>query len=346
MDLYRTLLQPALFHLPAERAHALSLRLLASGADRLLPRRAPVGGAVEAFKLRFPNPLGLAAGMDKDAVALPAWQRLGFGFVEAGTVTPRPQAGNPRPRLFRLPADRALLNRMGFNNAGMDAMATRLERRPPGLVVGVNIGKNKTTPNAEAAADYEACLRRLHPLADYFVINISSPNTPGLRELFAEAPLRELLARLQTLNHAFPAPKPLLLKLSPDLDAEELARTLAVAREAGLSGLIATNTSLSRADLHTPPARLEAIGAGGLSGAPLKPRAHNIIRQAAESGLPVIGVGGILSPGDAREHLAAGAQLLQVYTGLVYEGPGLVRRILAELASPNPQLPLQPAPST
>jgi dihydroorotate dehydrogenase len=288
--------------------------------------------ATFAFGLRFPSPLGLAAGLDKNARLLPVWQRLGFGFVEIGTVTPRPQAGNPRPRLFRLPADHALINRMGFNNEGVEVVAARLARRPSGLVVGANIGKNRDTANADAAADYLTCFRRLRELADYFVVNVSSPNTPGLRALQDREPLSALLSALQEENQRGRS-RPLLLKVAPDLSAEQLGDVIAVTKETGLSGVVATNTTLARSGLRTARAEVDAIGAGGLSGEPLGPRARQVVQTLATAGLTTIGVGGILSGTDALAMRTAGAALVQVYSGLIYRGPALVPEILAALGS-------------
>jgi dihydroorotate dehydrogenase len=280
--------------------------------------------------LQWPHRVGLAAGFDKDARLLPLWQALGFAFVEVGTVTPRPQAGNPKPRLFRLRQDRALLNRMGFNNAGVAAMQQRLAHRPQGLIVGVNMGKNKDTPNDEAVADYRYCLQQLHAYGDYFVVNVSSPNTPGLRELQQREALERLLGELQNLNQGQSSPKPLLLKLAPDLTGAQLDAILAVADQAQLAGLIATNTTVRRDGLQHTAEAAEALGPGGLSGAPLRPHSLAVLRHlAAGTGLPIIGVGGLAGEADAQDALAAGAQLLQTYTGLVYEGPALLRRLAA-----------------
>lgn len=290
--------------------------------------------------LRFPNPVGLAAGFDKDGKHIEGLACLGFGFVEVGTVTPRPQDGNPRPRLFRLPADRALINRMGFNNEGLEALVARLkkyrETTPPGAgpVIGGNIGKNKTTPNEEAENDYILCFEALFPWVDYFVVNVSSPNTPGLRALQEKEPLTRLLNLLQEKNNAKSAPKPILLKIAPDLSDEQLDDIASIVRDTGLAGVIATNTTIAREPLRTTPAEIEKIGAGGLSGAPLRERSTVVIRRLREllGAEPVIiGVGGIDSAAAAQEKLAAGANLVQVYSGLVYEGPSLVRQILKNI---------------
>lgn len=279
--------------------------------------------------LEFPGPVGLAAGMDKDAEHVAALARIGFGHVEIGTVTPLPQPGNDRPRLFRLRTDRALINRMGFNNGGATAAAERLRKRVPGIVVGGNIGKNKNTPNEAAVEDYVKCFRALHPVVDYFVVNVSSPNTPGLRALQDKGPLLGILARLKALSDEL-GTKPILLKIAPDLTDEQLDDVVAVVKESGIAGIVATNTTIARTGLRTPAATLESIGAGGLSGAPLRERSLAVVRYL-RARLPrpfvIIGVGGIDSAEAAMERLDAGADLVQVYTGLVYEGPALLKRI-------------------
>lgn len=337
--MYKALLKPLLFQLDAEKAHHLVFDNLRRA------HRVPGGAAAlrglydfqhpdlerEVFGLRFRNPVGLAAGLDKNAELLPELGALGFGFVEIGTVTPRPQPGNPTPRLFRLPQDGALLNRMGFNNDGAAAVAARLRGpRPAGLIVGGNIGKNKDTPNEQAAHDYVACVEALHAVVDYFVVNVSSPNTPGLRQLQEREPLIRLLQQVQERNATLPSPRPLLLKIAPDLTDAQLDDILLIARETQLSGLVATNTTISRDGLQTDASHVQSLGAGGLSGRPLRQRATEVVRylhQHSNGALPIIGVGGIHSPEDAKEKLAAGASLVQLYTGFVYEGPGLIKRI-------------------
>jgi dihydroorotate dehydrogenase len=289
--------------------------------------------------LTFPNPVGLAAGFDKDGKHIEGLACLGFGFIEVGTVTPLPQGGNPRPRLFRLPKDRALINRMGFNNEGLEALAARLKKlrqkgAPGGLIIGGNIGKNKATPNELAENDYLKCFEALFPVVDYFVVNVSSPNTPGLRDLQEKEPLTRLLNLLQEKNKAQKSPKPILLKIAPDLTDCQLDDIADIVRATGLAGVIATNTTISRENLKTSQAEIAAIGAGGLSGAPLRERATTVIRYLREKlgkETVIIGVGGIESPASAQEKLDAGADLVQIYTGLVYEGPGLVRGILKRL---------------
>ena len=280
--------------------------------------------------MTFPNPVGLAAGFDKDAKYTDALSCLGFGFIEIGTVTPRPQPGNPKPRLFRLPADGALINRMGFNNDGSAQAALRLKRRRERIIIGGNIGKNKLTPNEEAADDYETCFRDLHKVVDYFVVNVSSPNTPGLRQLQDKEPLTALLTRLQAINDEYPKRKPILLKIAPDLSNQELDDIIEIVKITNLDGIVATNTTISRSGLHTPAGEVTAIGAGGLSGMPLRDRATEVIRyisKATQRQVPIIASGGIFTAADAIEKLKAGAVLVQVYTGFIYEGPAIAKKI-------------------
>jgi dihydroorotate dehydrogenase len=337
--MYKSFVKPLLFKLDAERAHHFTFDNL-KRASRLPGAPALLRGlynyqhpslAREVFGLKFTNPVGLAAGLDKNAVLTDELATMGFGFVEIGTVTPRPQPGNPQPRLFRLPQDEALINRMGFNNDGAAAVAARLARRQNRqLLIGGNIGKNKDTPNERAADDYVAAFEALAEQVDYFVVNVSSPNTPGLRELQDKKPLINLLQQVQARNMARPTPRPLLLKIAPDLTNSQLDDILEIARETQLSGLVATNTTIERGGLATPMATVAAIGAGGLSGRPLRARATEVItylHRRSEGGLPIIGAGGIHSAQDALEKLAAGASLVQLYTGFVYEGPALVSRI-------------------
>lgn len=339
------LLKPLLFRMDAEKAHYLVMNTLQALADvpparRLigaLYRGSDEGLAREVFGLRFNNPVGLAAGFDKDARYIRELALLGFGFIEIGTLTPRPQDGNPKPRLFRLPEDRALINRLGFNNQGVEAAARRLEKadRSQGLLIGGNIGKNKDTPNEQATRDYLTCLRRLQALVDYFVVNVSSPNTPGLRELQDKEPLRHLLLTLQEANQGSATPRPLLLKIAPDLTESQLDDIITIAGEARLAGLVATNTTIERSPLRTPPATWQALGAGGLSGAPLRERSESVMRylfNGTHGQLPIIGVGGIDSGESALARLHAGASLVQVYSGLVFAGPDMVKRIKRQLA--------------
>lgn len=284
----------------------------------------------QLWGLQFKNPVGLAAGFDKDARYIDELAHLGFGFVEIGTVTPLPQPGNDQPRLFRLPKDGALINRMGFNNEGARAAAKRLQKRRSNIIVGGNIGKNKVTPNEEAVSDYEKCFHALFDVVDYFVVNVSSPNTPGLRALQEKEPLKQLLHHLQMLNAQKSKPKPILLKIAPDLTNEQLNDIIEIVQETKLAGLVATNTTISREDLRSSKEELEKIGAGGLSGLPVKQRATEVIRyihQHSGGKIPIIAVGGIFTAQDAKEKLDAGASLVQVYTGFIYEGPTIVKKI-------------------
>jgi dihydroorotate dehydrogenase len=296
----------------------------------------------QLFGLSFRNPVGLGAGFDKNALYLRELEALGFGFVEIGTVTPQPQAGNDPPRLFRLAQDQALINRMGFNNDGAKVIAARLGvwrakegGKGPRMIVGGNIGKNKATANADAWKDYEVCFRALFDVVDYFVVNVSSPNTPGLRELQEKDALRRILTHLQGVNREMSAaggvaPRPLLLKIAPDLNEQQLDDIVSLALEIALDGLVATNTTISREGLMTPVERVEAIGVGGLSGAPLRGRSTEVVRYLAGrmgGRIPIIASGGIFTARDAREKLDAGASLVQVWTGFIYEGPFIVGRI-------------------
>jgi len=331
-------LKPLIFRFSPEVAHEWTMRLLTlacaiPGVAWILRRHYTVTDKrleVSIAGLTFPNPVGLAAGFDKDARWLKEMRTLGFGFVEIGTVTPIPQKGNPRPRLFRLPADRGVINRMGFNNGGMVQAAAKLRRRPQGLLVGGNIGKNKTTPNASADLDYLKSFQSLHAHVDYFVVNVSSPNTPGLRELQSKEPLTQLLQLLMNENATMPTSRPIFLKIAPDLSDSELDDIIDLVQETGIAGVIATNTTISREGLQMDEARVQEMGPGGLSGAPVRERSTEVIRYLhTKSGgsFPIIGVGGICSGVDAQEKLDAGASLVQVYSGLIFEGPGLIRRI-------------------
>ncbi len=282
------------------------------------------------FGLTFKNPVGLAAGFDKDAKLIDELACLGFGFIEIGTITPKGQPGNPKPRLFRLPKDQALINRMGFNNEGVDTAVARLRKRKTDVIVGGNIGKNKATPNEDAHADYTACFHALYDHVDYFVLNVSSPNTPGLRELQEKQPLQQLLSTVKALNAAKAVARPILLKIAPDLTEGQLNDIVDIVKATGIDGLIAANTTISREGLTTSPRELDRIGAGGLSGKPLSQKATSVIRflrAKLGAGFPIIGVGGIMTPEDAIEKLEAGADLIQIYTGFIYEGPGIVKRI-------------------
>jgi len=307
------------------------------------------------FNIQFPNRVGLGAGFDKNAKYLNELQALGFGFVEIGTVTPLPQAGNERPRLFRLPKDKALINRMGFNNDGVEIVAQRLRSwqltvgsgqasKPPTAnrqpLIGGNIGKNKLTPNEDAWKDYEICFLALKELVDYFVVNVSSPNTPGLRELQEKDSLKKILTTLQNQNSKYKIQKPILLKIAPDLTIEQIDDVVTLALEIKLDGLVVSNTTISREGLQTANSKLQTIGAGGLSGLPLKQRSTelvNYIHHKTNGMIPIIASGGIFTGADAKKKLDAGASLVQVWTGFIYEGPGIVKRICKHLAISSPQ---------
>lgn len=380
------LLRRLLFCFPTESVHYFSMNMMKLGCSLGVIRKSissqftPNKGDLskELFGLRFKNPIGLAAGFDKNALYLTELEALGFGFVEIGTVTPRPQAGNDKPRLFRLPKDKALINRMGFNNDGVQVVALRLKEwrekqsaignrqsanrntqvdansssaqnsdshspfttHHSRLIIGGNIGKNKVTPNEDAWKDYEICFRALFDCVDYFVVNVSSPNTPGLRELQEKDSLRKILSHLQTINQQESGEetnrkaKPILLKIAPDLTPQQIDDVIDLAMEIKLDGLVATNTTISREQLHTTGQELEAIGAGGLSGAPVRQRSTEIVKyihQKTKGQLPVIASGGIFTAADAKEKLAAGAALVQVWTGFVYEGPSIVKNICSGL---------------
>lgn len=341
--MYKTFIRPLLFRFSAERAHGFTFALLRMVQAlpfglRILAwmfRRRPEGLSRTVFGIDFPTPVGIAAGLDKDAEAFDALGALGFSFVEIGTVTPLPQPGNPSPRLFRLVADHSLINRMGFNNQGAARAAKRLKKRRTDVIVGGNIGKNKVTPNDQAVSDYVKSFETLFPYVDYFAVNVSSPNTPGLRELQQRGPLTEILSRLQSCNAAHEKRKPILLKIAPDLTDGQLDDIIEIVKETRIDGVIATNTTVSREMiLATPARRVERIGAGGLSGALLTERSTEVIRYLHErsgGAFPIIGVGGIMTPEDAIEKLEAGASLVQVYTGFIYQGPSFARRIVRAL---------------
>jgi dihydroorotate dehydrogenase len=338
--MYR-ILRFLLFMLPPEKAHYVAMALLSLALKmplikNILKRRYASNTRlpVTFLGINFPNPIGLAAGFDKDARWLHLLTNLGFGFVEVGTVTPLPQDGNPKPRLFRLKKDLALINRMGFNNQGIDAMVERLKKRPTGLIVGGNIGKNKVTPNENAIDDYRICFEKIYPWVDYIVVNVSSPNTPGLRELQEKAFLTALFQELQRLRNQYENSKPILLKIAPDLTPEALREIADTVRECNIEGIIATNTTISRENLVCGQDTLEKIGAGGLSGAPVRQKSNEIIKQLREllgADYPIMGVGGIFTAKDIQDKKAAGATLYQVYTGFVYQGPGMVKTLLSGL---------------
>lgn len=336
--MYRHFFRPILFLLDAEKIHHLVFQLLkfasaVPGMGTIFRKLFSYNNPrlkKQIFGLTFHNPIGLAAGFDKDAKLLDELSDLGFGFIEIGTLTPKPQSGNDRPRLFRLPKDRALVNRMGFNNGGVVAAVERLRHRKSKVIVGGNIGKNKLTPNEKALDDYAYCFEILFDHVDYFVVNVSSPNTPGLRELQEKEPLRQLLSYVKNLSLSKPNPKPVLLKIAPDLTFEQLKDIVEILKSTGTDGIIATNTTVSRSGLKTTPAKVEAMGLGGLSGAPLKDRSDEVIRFLRKElgpSYPIIGVGGIMCPQDALDKIKAGADLVQIYTGFIYEGPFFVKRI-------------------
>jgi dihydroorotate dehydrogenase len=331
MNLYKELVRPFLFIVDPEKVHHLAMDVL-SATGPLLQKFAPSWDprlARTVFGLRFPNPVGLAAGFDKNGVALPAWQGLGFGFAEIGTITARAQPGNPKPRIFRIPRYRALINRLGFNNDGCDAIATRLQRlrdssQWPAIPIGINIGKSKVTPLAEATADYLLSFERLKDFGDYFVLNVSSPNTPGLRSLQDRPALDELFGHIQRRNTAG---KPLLVKIAPDLEWSAIEEILSLVEEHKLAGIIATNTTVDHSSIPE-----KARTQGGLSGGPLRSRATEVVRFMAErSPVPIVAAGGIMNVDAALEKLDAGASLVQLYTGYIYEGPGLVGKICRAL---------------
>jgi len=342
--MYKSILKPLLFLISPEKAHYFSTGILGfllavPGMKYLFEKLYRVNHPSlerELFGLKFPNPVGLAAGFDKNATMFRNLGHLGFGFIEIGTVTPLAQVGNPSPRLFRLPKDNALINRMGFNNLGLDHAIEQLKNRNKDLIIGGNIGKNKVTPNENAKDDYIICFNGLFDYVDYFVVNVSSPNTPNLRDLQEKGPLLELLNALMDLNSKKPSPKPILLKIAPDLTEGQLNDVVEIVLESKIAGLIATNTTIDRSNLNTSTDEVDQIGAGGLSGMPLKNSSTEVIRYInTKSGaaFPIIGVGGIASAKDAQEKLDAGASLVQIYTGFVYEGPGIVARINRKLIS-------------
>jgi len=330
---YAKVVRPLLFSLDPETAHHVAIAGLRAASAMsptlaLLRTFQPPQKPIEAFGLTFPNPIGLAAGFDKNAVALPAWEALGFGFVEIGTVTAKAQPGNPKPRIFRFPEQQALINRLGFNNDGADVIAERLHRlrgsgRWPRIPVGINIGKSKATELEDAPADYLYSFRKLREFADYIVLNVSSPNTPGLRALQEHDALVDLLRVIQTENRE--SQKPVLLKIAPDLEIADLEQIIATCEASDIAGLIATNTTLDHSAI---PSQLDQTG--GLSGVPVREKSTAFVRAiTGRSRLPVIGVGGIMDAASAREKFEAGATLVQVYTGYIYRGPGLLREILA-----------------
>jgi len=336
--MYKKIIRPLLFLFDPERIHQVVSRILKAVmafpgmrkfAKKLYLMNDPRLER-ELWGITFPNPVGMAAGFDKEGRLFNEIAALGFGFVEIGTFTPIGQRGNSKPRLFRLKQDEALINRMGFNNSGVDEAVERLKKNKPKCVIGGNIGKNTNTPNENAVEDYEVAFEKLFPYVDYFVINVSCPNITDMSELQDKDSLRQIVRKVMELNQSKVKSKPVLLKISPDLNNSQIDDSLEIIEEYGISGVIATNTTITRDNLITSPAQINEIGEGGLSGKPLRDRATEVIRyisRKTEKSLPIIGVGGIHSADDAIEKLKAGATLLQVYTGFVYEGPGIANRI-------------------
>lgn len=336
--MYKFLIRPILFSISPERVHHLVFKFLKFSfkipfVSKLVSsyfcthdsrlQRTVVG-------IQFPNPVGLAAGFDKDAKLVNELSCLGFGFIEIGTVTPLPQPGNPLPRMFRLPEDSALINRMGFNNEGVVEAAKRLKKRNKHIIIGGNIGKNKTTPNENAADDYVKCFDALYEVVDYFVVNVSSPNTPDLRSLQDKEPLTALLTRLKELASTKPLVKPILLKIAPDLSNQQLDEIIEIVMQLKIDGIIATNTTIERTHLLSDKELITSMGTGGLSGRPLRKRSTEVVKYISVKSngkLPIIAVGGIHSAKDALEKLNAGATLVQLYTGFIYEGPSLIKEI-------------------
>lgn len=340
--MYKLLVRPFLFLFNPEAIHHFVFKVLSLKGK--IPGFKPILRALFDYKntrlekalfgLKFANPVGLAAGFDKDAKLIDELACFGFGFIEIGTLTPRPQPGNEQPRLFRLPKDKALINRMGFNNKGVEAAVKRLRRRNSKVVIGGNIGKNKDTANEKAFSDYALCFEALHPHVDYFVVNVSSPNTPGLRALQDKEPLMQLMMHVKQLSNSKDKVKPVLLKIAPDLNTDQLNDIVEILRVTHTDGVIATNTTISREGLLTKNEEVSAIGMGGLSGKPLTKRSTEVIsylRKNLGPDYPIIGVGGIMNPQDAKDKLEAGADLIQLYTGFIYEGPGVIKRINKEI---------------
>jgi dihydroorotate dehydrogenase len=334
---YRSLVRPLLFRLPPETAHELALHSLSLLPSRLIAKQFNDPALrIERFGLSFSNPVGLAAGFDKNGVALQPLAALGFGFIEAGTVTFHPQPGNPRPRLFRLREDEALINRAGFNNDGAAAFAKRVKQHRPDCVLGVSIGKSKITPLEDATEDYLKSFELVHEVADYIAVNVSSPNTPQLRELQQSEQLASLLSALVTRNRELEKPLPLLVKLSPDLERRDLEMIVDVIERLHIDGIIATNTTINREGLRSDAKRVAACGEGGLSGKPLERRSTRMIADLYEltrGHIPLIGVGGIFNADDAWQKIAAGANLVQLYTGFIYQGPNIAQEINQGLAN-------------
>lgn len=335
--MYKYIIRPLLFLFSAETAHSFTFNIL-----KLFFSNSISQSIVRSFYnvkhplleqnlmgIHFPNPVGLAAGFDKDAEVFKIMSAFGFGFIEVGTVTPVAQEGNPLPRMFRLLKDKSIINRMGFNNKGVNAATEKLKRKK-NIIIGGNIGKNKITVNENAVSDYIQCFEKLFDVVNYFVVNVSSPNTPGLRELQNKKSLLQLLQKLQSINNSQSNPKPILLKIAPDLSNEQLDDIIDVCQQSNLSGIIATNTTISRDNLESTILEIESIGAGGLSGAALTNRATEVIRHIrknVDDEFIIIGVGGIMNAEDAIDKIKAGANLIQIYSGFIYEGPAIVNQI-------------------
>ncbi|MGB1111472.1 MAG: quinone-dependent dihydroorotate dehydrogenase [Schleiferiaceae bacterium] len=338
--MYKGLIRPLLFLMNAEQAHHFTFKTLkvlfqipGVKAITSLFFGSLKGREKQVMGLHFKNPVGLAAGFDKDAKLYNELSAFGFGFIEVGTLTPKPQDGNPKPRLFRIVEDEAVINRMGFNNGGLDAAALRLTKKKTDIIIGGNIGKNKVTPNDVATSDYIKGVEALHDVVDYFVVNVSSPNTPNLRELQEKEPLKALLKEVKAKNEELGA-KPLMLKISPDLTDGQLDDIVGIVNELKLSGVVATNTTISRAGLKASQEKVAAMGAGGLSGKILRERSTEVVRylrNKLSEDIAIVAVGGIFTGKDAKEKLDAGADLVQVWTGFLYEGPAMVRRMLRSL---------------
>lgn len=337
--MYKLFIRPLLFLFPPEQAHKITflmLRLLSKlpFIHKILKHKN--NEPVEVFGIKFPNKIGLAAGLDKDAQAFDMLGTLGFGFVEIGTVTPKPQPGNPSPRLFRLKKDKALINRMGFNNKGVDFTLEKLKHKKTNVIIGGNIGKNKMTPNSLAVDDYLICFKTLYNYVDYFAINVSSPNTPDLRELQEKEPLTELLTKIMDLNKSMPKQKPVLLKIAPDLSFSQIDDIIEIVEKTKINGIIATNTTIMRENISYTKKETEIFGNGGLSGKPLRDKSTEIIKYISEKTqkrIPIIGVGGIMNAEDAQEKINAGASLIQIYTGFIYEGPSIIKKINARISN-------------
>lgn len=334
MSFYTNFIRPVLFKFSAESVHHFTFSVL-NTFKVFLPIffRIPSNKnkPVELLGLKFNNAVGLAAGLDKDGIAFKSLAKFGFGFIELGTVTPKPQIGNPKPRLFRIKADRALVNRMGFNNKGVDALVEKLKHRSGNVIIGGNIGKNTKTPNSEAIADYLYCFQKLYDFVDYFVVNVSCPNVQDLRELQDNDNLIGILTAL--INHRTSQSKnvPILLKVSPDLNNKQIDDLVQVVNQTKIDGLVATNTTVTRTELSIDQNKINELGAGGMSGKPLSKRSTEVIkylRGKLGPDFPIIASGGIMSAKDAKEKIEAGAQLVQIYTGFIYEGPGLVKKII------------------